>query len=133
MCVCVFVICLAQLVLFFPQKLHLVPIGIQLPTQGVVLLLQRRLRLIIYSCSRRRGEEMTKMKTLSVCCYDNTKTNAMFYFLKTFHSFFIKTFTYIILFIYVDIRVLYHFLLNASSYREFDPNRRLTSPSPPLV
>lgn len=42
--------------LLFPQELHLIPVGVQLPTQGVVLLLQT---LFVHAC---RGTNS---------CYDN--------------------------------------------------------------
>lgn len=45
----------AASVLLPPQEVHLVPVGVQLPAQGVVLLLQRRRSLIEASC-RRTGE-----------------------------------------------------------------------------
>ncbi|TNN69589.1 hypothetical protein EYF80_020234 [Liparis tanakae] len=40
-----------------PQQLHLVPVRLQLPTQGVVLLPQRCLGLITCSCGTGGGEE----------------------------------------------------------------------------
>lgn len=50
--------------LFFPQKLHLVPVRVQLPTQGVVLLLQT---LFIHACSGTNS------------CYDDSQQDCAFW------------------------------------------------------
>ena len=52
-CVClrVVVVRATSFALLLPQKIHLAPVGVELPTQGVVLLPQRR--LFTHSCRRR--------------------------------------------------------------------------------
>lgn len=124
MCLHVLVVRSAAFALFFPQELHLVPVGVQLPSQGVVLLLQRRLRLIIHS-----WQEKSKPGWLSLLLWQPKA--------KMFHNLIERDQTW------QRPRRLRHLLVSlfvclsyrsqrlSSSCRDSHPNRRQTSPSPP--